>query len=175
MRPVDSFVSQPIRSLQSMLRVLSVHDDQYKQVIPDGIYGPQTLAAVSTFQRIHGLPITGITDQLTWNTIVSTFTPAAVQVAEAEPINIILNPNQVIHRGEANPNLYLVQAMLVVLADRYSCIQKPHFTGVLDAATSDALSSFQQLSQLPITGELDKITWRQLALQYPLAANRIGP
>lgn len=174
MRPIASFVNQPIRSLQSMLRVLSVQDDQYKQVIPDGIYGPQTLAAVSTFQRIHGLPITGITDQLTWNTIVSIFTPAAVDVAEAEAINIILNPNQVIRRGEANPNLYLVQAMLVVLADMYACIQKPSFTGVLDAETSSALSSFQELSQLPMTGELDKMTWRQLALQYPLAANRIG-
>ncbi len=172
MRPVESFVNQPIRSLQSMLRVLSAHDDQYNQVIPDGIYGPQTLAAVSNFQRIHGLPITGITDQLTWDTLVSVFDPIQTKVAEAETLSIILNPNQIIRRGESNANLYLVQAMLIVLSEVYASIGKPGQTGILDAATSDALSAFQELSQLPMTGELDKVTWKQLALQYPLAATR---
>ena len=33
------------------------------------------------------------------------------------------------------------------------------------------LATFQSLSGLPMTGELDKITWKQLALHFPLAAN----
>ena len=66
MRPVESFVGQPIRSLQTMLRVIAQHDPAHPDIIPDGIYGPETVAAVSAFQQLHALPVTGITDQNTW-------------------------------------------------------------------------------------------------------------
>ena len=49
MRPVESFVGQPIRSLQTMLRVIAQNDAAHPDVIPDGIYGPETVAAVSAF------------------------------------------------------------------------------------------------------------------------------
>ena len=62
MRPPDSFIAQPIRSLQTMLRVLAENDDKYVAIIPDGIYGPETVRAVSTFQRQHGLPGLRIAD-----------------------------------------------------------------------------------------------------------------
>ena len=66
MRPKESFVAQPIRSLQTMLRVIAEDDPSHPTVIPDGIYGPETMAAVSHFQRRHGLGVSGITDQDTW-------------------------------------------------------------------------------------------------------------
>ena len=49
MRPAESFVGQPIRSLQTMLRVLAEHDERYQSVVPDGVYSPQTMQAVSGF------------------------------------------------------------------------------------------------------------------------------
>ena len=87
-------------------------------------------------------------------------------------LHLILNPGQVIRKGEAHPNLFLAQAILAVLADTYSCVGNPGSSGVLDEATSDALAVFQMLSALPMTGHLDKETWKHLALQYPLAASR---
>lgn len=171
MRPNDSFVGQPIRSLQTMLRVLSEHDNSYGQIIPDGIYGPSTISAVSIFQRLHGLPVTGITDQPTWEAIVTEYEPALVYVDEAEPVNIILNPNEILRRGETSPYLYVVQALLQVLSEVYSSVGAPSLNGILDEITADALASFQALSGLPMTGELDKVTWKHLARQFPLAAN----
>ena len=47
MRPVESFVGQPIRSLQTMLRVIAESDPRHESIIPDGIYGPETISAVS--------------------------------------------------------------------------------------------------------------------------------
>ena len=172
MRPPESFISQPIRSLQTMLRVIAENDPIHETVIPDGIYGPETMSAVTTFQRIHGLPGTGVTDSDTWDAIVEAYDEAVIQQETAHPLWIILNPGQVIRRGERHPNLYLVQAMLTVLSEAYESIGKPEATGILDSLTADALSSFQQLSGLPMTGNLDKHTWKQLALQYPLASNR---
>ena len=112
MRPENSFISQPIRSLQTMLRVLAEYDDRYPTLVPDGIYGPSTMQAVSAFQRAHGLAVTGITDQQTWEAIVREYEPALVIVDEAYPVNILLNAGQILRKGEKNPYLYVAQALL---------------------------------------------------------------
>ena len=173
MRPQESFIAQPIRSLQTMLRVIAESDRLQPSVIPDGIYGPNTTSAVSAFQRRVGLPVTGVADQATWDAIVPVYQDALIAVDEAEPLRIVLNPNEVIRRGQRHPNIYLVQAILTVLADSYASILRPGFSGVLDVPTAASLSSFQELSLLPVTGELDKKTWKHLALHYPMAANLI--
>ena len=169
MRPDESFVGQPVRSLQTMLRVIAESDDLQPSVIPDGIYGPQTATAVSTFQRRNGLPINGIADEQTWDQIVAAYEPALIAVGPVQPLEIIMEPRQVIRLGESNPNIYLVQAMLIVLADTYGSITAPAVTGILDIPTANALSEFQVLTLLPATGELDRQTWKNLALHYPMA------
>lgn len=171
MRPPVSFIGQPIRSLQTMLRVLAEHNDRYVSVIPDGIYGPNTMRAVTVFQQHHGLPVTGVTDHATWQTILAAFEPALSAQQEAQTIGIVLNPNQVIRKGERSPYVHLTQAMLHTLYDVYQSVSQPSHTGILDDSTCDSLASFQQLCGLPMTGNLDKHTWKHLALQYPLAAN----
>ena len=171
MRPDESFLQQPVRSLQTMLRVLAEQDNRYLSVIPDGIYGQSTVAAVSCFQQNHGLPVTGVTDQTTWERIVAEYEPALILVDEAQPLEIILNPNEVLRRGDESPYLRVAQALLWVLSETYGSIGRPGQSGILDSATADSLSSFQSLSGLPMTGELDKITWQKLALHFPLAAN----
>ena len=171
MRPGESFVSQPIRSLQTMLRTLAEFDDRYQTVVPDGVYSPQTMRAVAQFQRNHGLPVTGVTDQATWEAIVDRYEPALIFVDQAQPVEIILNPNEVLVLGDSSPYLYVAQALLLVLSQVYGSVGTPSMTGVLDAATADSLSSFQSLTGLPSTGNLDKHTWKHLALHFPLAAN----
>ena len=171
MRPAESFIGQPIRSLQTMLRVLAEDNPSYKSLIPDGIYGPETMSAVTQFQRHHGLPATGVTDQITWESIAAEYEPARIRTDEAQPLYIVLNPGQVIRKGERHPHMYLVQAILTVLADTYDSIPMPGNTGILDDATADSVAAFQRLAGLPMTSQLDKITWKQLALHYPLAAN----
>lgn len=175
MRPSESFLGQPIRSLQTMLRVIAENDPSHPSLVPDGIYGPETMQAVSIFQRKHGLNVTGVADQPTWEAIVAVYEPALVEQHEAQPLEIILNPGQVIRRGEHHPHVYLVQAILSALSDAYGSISRPGLTGLLDDATSDSLASFQALTGLSMTGHLDKNTWKQLALHYPLAVNLQSP
>ena len=171
MRPEESFIGQPIRSLQTMLRVIAEQDPSYDTLVPDGIYGPETMAAVSKFQRRHGLPVTGVTDLPTWDAVHAAYEPALIYVTEAQPVEVILNPNQVIRKGERNPLLYLAQAILIVLSEIYDSVPRPSMTGLLDEPTADSIASFQNLSALPMTGNLDKRTWKHLALHYPLASN----
>lgn len=171
MRPPESFIGQPIRSLQTMLRVIAQEDARQPSVVPDGIYGAQTRSAVTAFQRNYGIPATGVADQLTWETIVEIYEPALTRVGPAQPVELILHPGQVIRQGDREPNLYIIQAMLMVLSQVYGSISQPSQTGILDEATAISISSFQEQAGLPQSGELDKVTWKHLALHYPLAAN----
>lgn len=172
MRPRESFVGQPVRSLQTMLRVIAEDNGTLPTVVPDGIYGQTTITAVSAFQRSNGLPVTGITDQATWDAIVRAYEPALIRIDKAEPIEIVMDPGKVYHLGESSPYLYLLQSMLTYLAQSHENIDFPSHNGVLDSPTSEALAAFQLLAGLPPTGELDRITWKYLVHQFTLNANR---
>ncbi len=172
MKPGESFVEQPIRSLQTMLRVIAEDDSRLPTVVPDGIYGPTTMNAVTAFQRQYGLPVTGVTDQATWDAIVSVYEPALIRVDQAEPIEIIMEPGQIYKLGDSNANIYLLQSILTQLSNDNPSINKPEHNGVFDDPTSEALAAFQFLAGLPPTGELDKITWKYLVKQFTLSASR---
>lgn len=170
MRPDESFVQQPVRSLQTMLRVLSKDDPQLPTVIPDGIYGPSTMIAVTAFQRREGIPVTGVVDEFTWDRIVAAYEPALIRVDKAAPIEILLDPGQIITAGERNPYVYLLQGMLAQLSADHARIPLPAHTGRLDPLTAASLRGFQDLAGLPVTGTLDRITWHHLVRQFTLNA-----
>ena len=171
MRPMESFVEQPIRSLQTMLRVIAEDDRRFPTVVPDGIYGPTTMQAVTAFQRQQGLPITGLADQPTWELIVKAYEPALIRVGKAQPIEIVMDPGQVFRRNDISPYIYLLQSMLTQLSKDHPIIPPPPHTGIVDEPTSESIAAFQKLANLPITGELDKITWKHLVHQFTLNAH----
>ena len=172
MKPGESFVEQPIRSLQTMLRIIAEDDPRLPTLVPDGIYGPTTMNSVTAFQRLYSLPITGITDNATWEQIVEVYESALVRIGKAEPIEIIMEPGEVFRVGDSNAYIYLLQSMLTHLSNENPSISQPDHNGVLDNPTSEALAAFQFLAGLPPTGELDKITWKYLVKQFTLSASR---
>ena len=173
MKPAESFVDQPIRSLQTMLRTIAAIEPNQVNVMPDGIYGSQTAAAVRSFQRRQGLNPTGAVDQQTHERIVQEYERAYIEAQKAHPVQITLEPGQVIRRGERNNHIYLAQSMLTVLHLLDPGIPAPPHTGVLDAATAEAVAAFQTFAGLPPTGEIDKRTWKDLALYYTLASDQL--
>lgn len=171
MRPEESFIEQPVRSLQTMLRILAEDDPQYPTVIPDGIYGPDTMQAVAAFQRKNGLAVTGVTDQQTWDLIVISAETARIRIEKAEPIEIVMNPGKEFQLGESSPYIYLLQSMLTQLSSDHPAIVAPGHSGILDEQTSTSISGFQELAALPITGKLDKITWKHIVRHFTLNAH----
>ena len=170
MRPGESFVQQPVRRLQPMLRVIAEDDPSLPTVIPDGIYGPSTMVAVTAFQRRSGIPATGIVDEITWDRIAGSYEPALIRVGKAEPIEILLEPGEIIVIGQSSPYVFLLQGMLAQLSGDNRTILYPALTGTLDTDTADSLRAFQLLAGLPATGTLDRITWRHLVKQFTLNA-----
>lgn len=58
-----------VRQLQMQLNRIAQNYPAIPTIIADGIYGPKTQNAVSTFQRVFNLPVTGVTDFATWYAI----------------------------------------------------------------------------------------------------------
>ena len=172
MRPAESFISQPVRSLQTMLRVIGAEEGRLLTVIPDGIFGQQTQGEVARFQRSRGLPATGVADQATWERIAAEYPNALTQVGPAEPVQVVMNPGKVYKQGDRSYQIHLIQAMLTALSEIYGSMSTPQISGFFDTVTAEAVSNFQFVSGLPQTGEVDKVTWKHLALQYPLAVNK---
>lgn len=172
MRPDSSFIEQPVRSLQTMLRVISLDDSRYHNLIPDGIYGTDTFNAVTAFQRQNNIPITGITDQQTWDAIAAVYEDALIRVGKADRVEILLEPGIVFTLGDSDPHIYLMQAMLAQLADDHMQIPHPAHTGVLDHETIRSLRSFQKFAGLAETGDADRVTWKHLSKQFTLSAHR---
>lgn len=172
MKPNESFIAQPVRSLQTMLRVIAQDDPRLPVVIPDGIYGPDTMNTVAAFQRLYGIPATGVADQDTWDQVVLVYEPALVRIGKAEPIEVLLEPGQVIVLGESNPYIYLAQGMLAQLSIDNNTIPLPVVSGILEDDTAEALRAFQVLVGLPATGDLDRLTWMNLSKHFTLNAHK---
>ncbi len=173
MKPDESFIGQPVRSLQTMLRCISQVYPSQKCVVPDGIYSKQTEAAVSSFQRRKGLPVTGVVNNKTWNMIAAEYDCCKIETLPAQSLQITINPGQVFRQGEENVQIPLIQTLLFVLSQIYEEIPEPDITGIVDTATQKSIAAFQTFSGLTPTGELDKTTWKNLCLQYSQATDRI--
>lgn len=59
-----------IYEIQSALRDISRRNEAVRpRLVPDGIFGPETEAAVVSFQRLVGIDESGIVDYVTWTEI----------------------------------------------------------------------------------------------------------
>ena len=160
------FLGRSVTSLQTMLRVIALHDPTCPTVIPDGIYGRQTAKAVAVQQKRAGLPQTGVTDYATWQAVCGAYRIAAVEVEPAAPLDVVMNPNQAILAGSDNLHVLLIQAMLRILSEIYDNLEPCDLTGACDERTACAIRSLQRCCGLPESGILDKGLWQLLTGLY---------
>ena len=166
MRQAGDYIARPVRSLQSMLRVIAKAEPEVPSVVPDGIYGGDTENAIRAFQTAHNLPATGQTDNATWNAVVEAYTHCASEVLPACPLYIRWDPLQVLHPGDRNLHLYLIQGMLMALDRVYNPIPDVQATGVYDEATRQAITWLLERSDLPDENRIDQAVWEYLCGLY---------
>lgn len=157
--PQDSI---PIRELQQMLRVLLPDEGPFE----DGVYGKNTQKAVARFQQTHGLPATGAVDPETREAVKRAYQEEMIERQAAAPIEIVMQPHQILEKGCDNTNVYLVQAMIKALDHYIPALPSVDVNGRLDSKTQQAIKWLQACCDLPQSGEVDKNTWRFLTHEY---------
>lgn len=74
---------EKVRQMQQHLNVISGDYPAIPKISADGIYGGKTAEAVRVFQRVFGLPQTGIVDYPTWYKISEIYVGVS-QIAELQ-------------------------------------------------------------------------------------------
>ena len=151
-----------VHNLQRMLRT-ALSDDG---LVIDGIFGKETEDALRRFQKSQDMEPTGVADENTWVVLKRAYNHERVLFDKAEPLQIVLQPHQVLTKGTNNSHMYLVQALFMALS--LYLTQLPHLTvnGKLDSDTEKSIRLLQKAADLPETGELDKHTWCHLVHLY---------
>ena len=144
-----SFSQGPVTSLQSMLRAIAFVKQQFPVISATGLFDEDTLEAVLRFQKQNYLPVTGIVDEETWDSIASAFINAYRQLPPISVPPYALD-NRSIHPGQSYPALYPIQGMLNGLSS------------VLDGTTEQTLRQVQHSAGLPENGVLDRATWEAI-------------
>lgn len=160
------YLGKPVTSLQAMLRVISFTDPALPRLIPDGIYGKQTMEAVSAFQKQHGLPRTGITDYATWEAVCTCYREAKVRVEPAEPLCLHWPMDMVLRQGSDNLHVLLLEAMLRGICQVYGNLPDCDLSGVFDDKLCRAVKGLQAVCGMEQTGLVDKALWQQLCGLY---------
>lgn len=72
---------QNVYQIQRQLARISQSYPAIPRIVPDGLYGARTKEAVEVFQRVFGLPVTGVVDYNTWYEISNIYV-AVTRIAE---------------------------------------------------------------------------------------------
>ena len=160
-------VSQPVRSLQYMLRRVSRRYRRIPELQPDGRFGERTLEAVLRFQKEMDLPVTGVVDRDTWYTLRNEWLD--VERGVAQPRQLRAFPvGERTEIGESREYLFVVQAMFRALSGMLEEIQEGRIDGIHDGASVENVRWLQRQANLRETGVLDQETWDALAQLYEL-------
>ena len=92
-----------------------------------------------------------------------------INIIENAPIENLTEsyPGVPLRIGDAGNDIEIIQDQLNRISQNYPAIPKiPNPNGVFDTATENAVKSFQQIFDLPETGEVDKATWYRIKRYY---------
>ena len=135
----------------------------------DGIFGPQTEAAVKAFQQIFSLDPDGIVGRATWYQIVRVYV-AVLKLAElqseGQEFFFIQEYPEFLSLGDTGVLVEQLQYMLSVLSSFLPQVPDPGMSGIFDNATLNAVRGFQRYAGLPVTGSVGEATWDAIFEQF---------
>ncbi|MDR0904325.1 MAG: peptidoglycan-binding protein [Ruminococcus sp.] len=158
-----------IRRLDYLLAVVSSYYRDV-QTLPanNDEFGPDTEASVKSFQKLFGLPETGVVDTRTWQELLAAYRGIADNVPlEYLGENVPLFPGDYLTQGITSEYVKLIQEYLSFLSDTYPEIPKvENPTGYYGPQTDAAVKAFQKRFGLPVTGDIGLATWDAITELY---------
>ncbi len=154
-----------IRQIQRALRILHKNGEDIPIVYEDGIFGEETERAVIAFQAQNGLEPSGTVDYETWKRLMEAANAYIEGNAKPFPIfPYISDEESAVLPDEEGKAIYFVQAMLIVIGEKYSGFDGVVLNGKNDEATKNALIRIYELSEGERTdGSLSRRTWNSVA------------
>lgn len=136
----------------------------------DGIYGPQTEAAVRALQQIFGLEADGVVGPATWYEIVRLYSGvnslSELRSQGQQFYAINWTPPNSLQVGDTGEKVRQLQYMLSVLSAYIAQIPPIAVDGIYGQSTRAAVLAAQRRFGLPETGVVDAGTWDEIYDQF---------
>lgn len=162
----------PVTTVQYYLSIIAYFNGALEPVPRSGTFGPETVAAVERFQEFYGLPVTGIVDNATWNTITKIYTETVASLPQGyQGNNAKLYPGFFLTKGMRNQSVSDLQTYLQLIAKNIPEIPSVSVTGYYGYQTEAAVSAFQRLYGIDVSGAAGPVTWATIANQYDAFVN----
>lgn len=162
-----------IQSLQMMLRNIANEYDEVTTVVPDGIFGAQTLESVQSFQQKFGIVPTGVVDFDTWNKIVEV-SDVVTEINSPGRLFLGFNENNDdIIPGQTALELYVIQAMMKAIAFKMSDMADVNITGTHDMQSVAAVKKLQNSMGIVDDGIITLEFYNNLTHLYEVYVTRI--
>ena len=156
-----------VQLVQYFINVLSAYYESIPSIDIDGILGPNTRAAIIEFQKTLELPITGLIDEETWNTmynsvlgILRELPPTAVALPS------FIYPNIIYREGTEGPDVFIIQELLAFISTVVPEIPTVELNGFFGPETTAAVIAFQRMYGIEPDGIVDEETWNKIVDVY---------
>ena len=157
----------PVRTIQYYLSVIAYFNSNLAPVPLTNTFDSATVDAVERFQRYYGLDPTGIVDTATWNTITKIYTETVAALPQGyQGQNAKLYPGFFLTKGQRNQSVSDLQTYLSFIASNITEIPTLSVTGYFGDQTEAAVTRFQELFGLDVTGSVGPVTWATIAREY---------
>lgn len=164
-------VNDEVRQLQLRLnRISNNYPSIPKIVIPDGVFGYDTLEAVTEFQRVFGLNQDGVVGQATWYMVQRIYN-AVKRLNELDSEGITLEEVTrqypgVLSYGDTGTGVANLQYYINYLSQFYETIPAVTMDGIFGDDTLAAVIAVQNTFELSPDGVVGPQTWNTLYRTY---------
>ena len=156
-----------VRELQYLLDFLSLFNNRVPPLTVDGIFGAKTRAAVESFQRASGLPVTGEVRYDDWTRLYSVYRSQINVLPEGFlPEGIVLYPGYPLGEGSEGTSVRALQNYLNAISETYTKIPKINVDGDFGPATRNAVREYQREFGLTPNGLVGAVTWNSIVETY---------
>ena len=164
-----------VRTIQYYLNIIAYFNPSLNLSPLDGVFGSATTQAVRDFQSFYGLPVTGVVNTATWNTMTRIYSQTVSALPEGYAgQNAKLYPGRVLSVGMSNDDVRDLQTYLSFIGRYYAEIPEIPVTGYYGTQTRDAVRAFQSLFGINPTGAVGPVTWNTIASQYDFLVSTEG-
>lgn len=152
--------------LQYYLAVIGAYYESVAPVDITGYFGEETEKSVKSFQRVFGLPQTGVVDRLTWNDINRAYMGIVESVPFDDAAAVALYPGTVFKEGVSGEYVRILQEYLSFINQTYPNIPAVNNTGYFGPVTRQSVTAFQKQFGLNPNGIVGATTWDAIAGVY---------
>ncbi len=146
---------ESVQALQHMINAVAASFPSIPHVSEDGVFGPDTKAAILAFQRQFGLTPDGVVGPATWNEMASLAQSLAAQSAPY--------PGAPLSEGTRGESVRTLQHYLNRAAAKFPSLPQVSEDGVYGPGTKAAVSAFQRRFGLTTDGVVGPVTWSYLS------------